>query len=82
MSTTPRLVRSQQLKADRVFQLPDLRGQDLLGHVDALGRGGEARFLGDRDEIPQVPHLNVHRGPNPNHRANPANGDKLEPREA
>ena len=64
---------------DRVFELPDLRGQDLLRHVHALRGGGEARVLGDRHEITKVPHLNVHRGPNSNHRANPANGDKLGP---
>ena len=69
----------EQQDANRVFQLPDLRGQDLLGHVDVLGGGGEARLFGDRDEITKVPHLNVHRGLNPNRRANPRRGDKLSP---
>ena len=66
-----------QLSTNRVLEPPDLRRQDLLRHVDALSRGGEARFLGDRDEITKVPYFNVHRGLNPNHRASPANGDKL-----
>ena len=53
--------------------------QHLLRHVGALRGGGEARLLGDRDEVPEMPHFYVHRGPNPNHRADPPNGDKLGP---
>ena len=51
----------QQLGPDRVFQLPDLRTEDLLRDMDAVRGGGEARLLGDRDEIPEMTQLNVHR---------------------
>ena len=44
------------------FELLDLGAQHLLGDVHAPGRGGEAAFLGDRDEITQMPDLNVHPG--------------------
>ena len=68
-SVVPAFVRSldaaaaalEQLGAYRVFQLPDLGAQHLLGDVDAPCRGGEARFLGDRHEVSQVPQLDVHR---------------------
>ncbi len=72
----------QQLGADRVFQLPDLRGQDLLGDVHAPRGGGEARLLGDRDEVPQMPQFDVHRERNPNRRAITATVDTIASREA
>jgi hypothetical protein len=31
--------------------------------VHAVRRGGEARLLGDRDEVPKMAQLNVHRWP-------------------
>jgi len=51
----------QQLGTDSVFQLPDLRAEDLLRDMDAVRGGGEARLVGDRDEVPEVAQLNVHR---------------------
>ena len=56
----------QQLAPDSVFQLPDLRAEDLLGDVDAVRGGGKARLLGDRDEVPEMTQLNVHRRTHPN----------------
>ena len=35
--------------------------QNLLRDMDAARRGGEARLLGDRDEIPEMAQLDVHR---------------------
>ncbi len=44
VTTTPRLVRRSS-EVPTVFQLPDLRAEDLLRHVDALGGGGKAPVL-------------------------------------
>ena len=46
----------------QVFQLPDLGAQHLLGDVHAARGRGEARLLRDRDEVPEVAQLDVHRG--------------------
>ncbi len=51
----------EQPGAHRVFQLPDLGTQYLLGDVDLVRRGGEALLLRHRDEVSQVPQLDVHR---------------------
>jgi len=40
---------------------PDLGTENLLCDVHAVRRGGEARLLGDRDEVPEMAQLNVHR---------------------
>ena len=50
----------QQLDAERLLELADLRAEHLLGHVHATRRGGEARFLRHGDEVPEMPQLDVH----------------------
>ena len=44
-----------------VTDLTSANVEDLLGDVDALRGGGKARLLGDRDEVPEMTQLNVHR---------------------
>ena len=61
VSAAPLFVRSSSLGPHSVFQLPDLRAENLLRDVHAVRRGGEARLLGDRDEVPEMAQLNVHR---------------------
>lgn len=53
----------QQPGADSPFELPDLGAEHLLGNVHPARGGGEALRFGDRDEVPQVPQLDVHRPP-------------------
>ena len=50
----------EQLHPQLELQLRDRRAQRLLRRVEALGRPGEVELLGHRDEIPQVPQLDVH----------------------
>jgi hypothetical protein len=50
----------QQLDAERLLELADLRAEHLLGHVHATRRGGEARFLRHGDEVPEMPQFDVH----------------------
>ena len=50
--------------------------EDLLRDVDALGGGGEARVLSDRDEVPQVPQFDVHPEHNPSRRAGGQTGQE------
>ncbi len=52
----------QQPGADSVFELPDLGAENLLCDVHSLRGCGKTRFLGNGDEVPQVPQLDVHRG--------------------
>ncbi|HXT92613.1 MAG TPA: hypothetical protein VN714_25545 [Trebonia sp.] len=63
VSVAPLFVRFSSWVPDSVFQLPDLRAEDLLRDVDTVRGGGEARLVGDRDEIPEMAQLNVHRQP-------------------
>ena len=72
----------QQHRPDRLFQLPDLGGQHLLRDVHAPRASAEARLLGDRDEVPQMPQFDVHRERNPNRHTITATVDTIAPREA
>ena len=56
VSSTPRALRVKQLRADLVFEVPDLAAQRRLRRVQPfLGRDREASRLRDRDEIAKVP---------------------------
>src|SRR6185437_9077891 len=47
VSVAPLFVRFSSWVPDSVFQLPDLRAEDLLRDVDTVRGGGEARLVGD-----------------------------------
>ena len=47
----------EQLGAELAFQLADLGADAGLADVHPLGRPGEVRLLGDRDEVFQLPQL-------------------------
>jgi hypothetical protein len=51
-------------------------------NVHAPRAGAEARLLGDRDEVPQMPQFDVHRQRNPNRHAITATVDTIASREA
>ena len=46
-----------QRGAEVVLELPDLRADPRLADVDAFRGTGEVRFLGDRDEVLQLPQF-------------------------
>ena len=48
-----------QRRAEVAFQLPDLRADPGLADVDALRGAGEVRFLGDGDEVLQLPQFHT-----------------------
>lgn len=52
---TPRPV--EQLGTEFTFQLADLGADSGLADVDPPGRPGEVLFLGDRDEVFELPQI-------------------------
>jgi hypothetical protein len=50
----------EQRSAQLSFQHPDLLTQRRLGDEEPLGRVGEVQVFGDRDEVPQIPPVDVH----------------------
>ena len=50
----------QQLGVQRRLQSLDLLAECRLGEVEAAGGTGEVEFLGDGDEVAQVPQVDVH----------------------
>jgi len=52
----------QQLRADDLFEPPDLLAQGRLGDEHPLRGVGEAARVGERYEVTQMPQLNCQRG--------------------
>lgn len=53
----------QQLRADDLFESPDLLAQGRLGDEHLLRGVGETARVGERYEVTQMPQLNCQRGP-------------------
>ena len=51
-----------ELRSDARLELADLAAERLLGEVQPLGGAGEVELLGERQQRPQMPHLDVHGG--------------------
>jgi hypothetical protein len=51
----------QQRDAELLLQARDRGAERLLGDVQPTRRAREVQLLGDRDEVPQVPQLDIHR---------------------
>ena len=58
----PARAADEQRGAECVFELPDLRAQRLLHHVQARGRPREVQLLGQHGERPQVTQFDIHHG--------------------
>ena len=50
----------QQLDAELLLEPGDRRAQRLLGDVQAARGACEVQLLGDRDEVAQLPELDIH----------------------
>ena len=51
---------AQQVLSTQIRQLEDAVGAQLLRDMHPARGGGEARLLGDRDEVPQMAQFDVH----------------------
>jgi hypothetical protein len=56
----PAAIAFEEPDADLLLQLGDLTAQGGLGNVQALRCPAEVELLGDGDEVPELPKLDVH----------------------
>jgi hypothetical protein len=50
----------EELAAELRLEAPDLRGERGLGDVEPLGAAAEVQLLGDGQEVPEMPELELH----------------------